>query len=262
MPRSRDGVEIAYEVHGSSRGQEIPIVVLVHGWAGDRTYWSEQADFLAERYQVVVVDLAGHGESGVGRTDWNLPAFGHDVVAVVEEIDAAKVALVGHSMGGDAIAYAALQLGDRLCGLVWVDTFRSLVLEPDSPPEAVEAFAAPFRGDFEAAVDQFARGMFPPSADPELVDRIAARMAGASKEMGVGSIGYALNRVRPILDALAEIKVPIVAINPDIGPTDVDSLQRNGVEPIILTNVGHFLMIEDPEQFNPVLAATLARFCG
>jgi pimeloyl-ACP methyl ester carboxylesterase len=262
MARSRDGVEVAYDVHGSSYGEGIPVVVLVHGWAGDRTYWSEQVGFLAERYQVVAVDLAGHGESGLGRADWNLPAFGADVVAVVEEIDAAEVALVGHSMGGDAITYAAAQLGDRVCGMVWVDTFRSLAVEPDSPPEAIEAFAAPFREDFEAAVDQFARGMFSPTADPELVDRIAARMARASKEMGVGSIGYALNRVRPILGALAEIKVPIVTINPDIGPTDVDSMQANGVEPIILTNVGHFLMIEDPEQFNPVLGATLARFCG
>ena len=240
----------------------MPVVVLVHGWAGDRTYWSGQADFLAERYQVVAVDLAGHGESGVGRSDWNLPAFGHDVVAVVDEIDAAKVALVGHSMGGDAIAYAAVQLGDRVCGLVWVDTFRSLVLEPDSPPEAVEAFAAPFRHDFQAAVDQFtARHV---SADRRSRTCRSHRSPNGRRVEGDGggSIGYALNRVRPILDALGEIKVPIVAINPDIGPTDLDSLRRNDVEPIILANVGHFLMIEDPGQFNPVLAATLARFCG
>jgi pimeloyl-ACP methyl ester carboxylesterase len=65
-----------------------------------------------------------------------------------------------------------------------------------------------------------------------------------------------------ILAALADIKAPIVAINPDIGRTDADSMRTNGVEPIILTNVGHFLMIEDPEQFNPVLAATLATLCG
>jgi pimeloyl-ACP methyl ester carboxylesterase len=262
VARSRDGVEIAYEVHGGSHGADAPVVVLVHGWAGDRTYWSEQVDFLAERYQVVAVDLAGHGESGGGRADWNLPAFGNDVVAVVDEIGAPKVGLVGHSMGGDAVAYAAVQLGERVCGLVWVDAFRSLVVEPDSPPEVIEAFAAPFRDNFEAAVGQFARGMFPPTADPELVERIATRMAGASKAMGVGSIGYALNRVRPVLGALAEIKAPIVSINPDIGETDVDSMQANGVEPIILTNVGHFLMLEDPEQFNPVLAATLAGFCG
>lgn len=47
---------------------------------------------------------------------------------------------------------------------------------------------------------------------------------------------------------------------PTCKPTDVDSMRRHGVEPIVLEGVGHFLMIEDPEQFNPVLAATLASF--
>ena len=99
---SRDGVEIAYATHGAGG----PAVVLVHGWAGNRTYWAHQIDHLAERHQVIAVDLGGHGESGLGRVDWTLPAFGDDVVAVVDEVDARKVVLVGHSMGGDAVVLA------------------------------------------------------------------------------------------------------------------------------------------------------------
>jgi len=174
-----------------------------------------QVDYLAERNVVVAVDLGGHGESGLGRADWNLAAFGDDVLAVVEEVGAQKVALVGHSMGGDAIVHAARQLGDRVAGLVWIDAFRSLGNEPESTPEQIEAFLAPFRADFAAAVA-----------------------------------------------ALTYITAPIVAINPDIQPTDVESMRRHGVEPVVLTNVGHFLMIEDPEQFNPILAGTLASFGG
>lgn len=135
MARSRDGVEIAYEVHGD--GVELPAVVLVHGWAGNRTYWDNQVDYLAHRRQVVTIDLGGHGESGLGRGDWNLPAFGNDVVAVVDEIDLSKMAFVGHSMGGDAVLFAARQLGDRVAGLVWVDVVRSLGDEPVSSSEEV-----------------------------------------------------------------------------------------------------------------------------
>ena len=40
---------------------------------------------LAELYHVIAVDLGGHGESGVGREDWNLRAFGDDVVTVIED---------------------------------------------------------------------------------------------------------------------------------------------------------------------------------
>lgn len=257
MARSRDGLEIAYATYGANAERA---VVLVHGWLGNRTNWAHQIDILAERYHVIALDLAGHGESGLGRRDWNLKAFGDDVVAVVDEVGPAKVALVGHSMGGDAIVFAARQLGDRLTGLVWVDAFRSLGHETASSPDAVEAFVAPFRDDLVGSVDRFARGMFPASADAGLIDRIAADMSAGSVEMAVGSIRYALNREPPILEALPHISAPKVAINPDIAPTDVESLREHGFEPIVLESVGHFLMLEDPGQFNPVLVKALRSF--
>lgn len=73
---------------------------------------------------------------------------------------------------------------------------------------------------------------------------------------------YALNREPPILAALPQVTAPIAAINPDVAPTDVASLREHGVEATVLRGVGHFLMIEDPDQFNPALAATLASFYG
>jgi pimeloyl-ACP methyl ester carboxylesterase len=259
MARTADGVDIAYEVCGDAADATFA-VVLVHGWAGNRTYWDHQVAHLCDRYQVVTVDLGGHGESGVGRADWTLPAFGDDVVAVVEEIDAPRVVLVGHSMGGDAAVHAARRLGHQVAGIVWVDVLRSLGDEPVSPPDVVDAFVAPFRDDFRAAVDRFARSLFPAAADPALVDRIAAEMAAVREDATLGSIGYALNRHPSIIAAISEIRAPIAAINPDIGPTDVESLRRHGVEPVIVEGVGHFLMLEAPERFNAALDATLAAF--
>jgi pimeloyl-ACP methyl ester carboxylesterase len=58
---------------------------------------------------VVAIDLAGHGESGVGRKAWTMPTFGDDLVAVVERLALADAVLIGHSMGGDVIVEAALQ---------------------------------------------------------------------------------------------------------------------------------------------------------
>ena len=259
MVQSRDGVEIAYECH-SRIDEDAPTVVLVHGWAGNRSFWTRQVEVLAETCRVVAMDLGGHGESGTSRGDWNLPAFGDDVVAVVEAIGARNVALVGHSMGGDAIVFAARQLGDRVRGLVWVDTLRSLGDEPSSSSDDVAGFVAPFEADFAAAVDQFARSLFPAAADPTLVDHVAGTMAAAPREAALGSIGYALNRHPPIIAALAELSVSIVAINPDVAPTDIESLRRHGVETIVLNGVGHFLMLEDPNQFNAALLDTLASF--
>src|SRR5215207_9678852 len=103
---ARDGVELAYEVHGVADPDALTLV-FVHGWAGERAYWEHQVAFFSDRYRVVALDLAGHGESGLGRTDWDLPAFGDDVVAVVDAVGIQRAVLVGHSMGGDAVVFAA-----------------------------------------------------------------------------------------------------------------------------------------------------------
>jgi len=158
--------------------------------------------------------------------------------------------------------FAARLLGDRVRGLVWVDTFRSLGDEPTSSADDVAGFVSPFHADFGATVDRFARSLFADGADPTLVDHVARSMVAAPQEPALGSIGYALNRHPPIIAALAALSAPVVAINPDVSPTDVESLRRHGVEPIILTGVGHFSMLEDPDQFNPGLLATLASFFG
>ncbi len=78
--------------------------------------------------------------------------------------------------------FAAQQLGDRVTGLVWIDAFRSLGEQTPASPEEVVEFVAPFRADFAGAVDGFARNMFPTTADPDLVGRVAAEMASAHKK--------------------------------------------------------------------------------
>jgi pimeloyl-ACP methyl ester carboxylesterase len=59
---------------------------------------------------------------------------------------------------------------------------------------------------------------------------------------------------------LLELSLPVVAVNPDQPPTDVASLERYGVEVVVMPGVGHFLMMEDPERFNPILRTVIDRF--
>ena len=56
---------------------------------------------------------------------------------------------------------------------------------------------------------------------------------------------------------LAELDVPVVAINADYEPTDAASLQRHGVRPVIVSGVSHFLMMEAPDRFNRALEGVL-----
>jgi pimeloyl-ACP methyl ester carboxylesterase len=101
---SADNVSIAYAVYGPATD---PAVVFVHGWNCDSRDWHNQIPYFSKKYQVITVDLAGHGNSGFGRKAYTTEAFGQDVVAVLRQLNVKKAVLVGHSMGGEVILYAA-----------------------------------------------------------------------------------------------------------------------------------------------------------
>jgi pimeloyl-ACP methyl ester carboxylesterase len=251
---SADGVPIAYEVHGTAT----PALILVHGWSCDRSYWKEQIDELSPQFQLVLIDLAGHGESGMARKNYTIDSFGDDVAAVVQKLDLKGVVLVGHSMGGDVIVSAAQRLRGRVTGLVWVDVYKSL--ESPSTDEQVEAFAAKFRKDFRRSVDPFVRGMFGPNADPKLVDRVAKDMSSAPPPVAMPSLVSAFSNARRVPAALAELKLPVIAINSDRGSTDYESLAKHGVKARVLPDIGHFLQLEDPARFNRTLSSVVRGF--
>ena len=251
---SADGVPIAYEVHG----QGSPALVLVHGWSCDRGYWKEQIEYLAPQYQLVLIDLAGHGESGLGRKDYTMAAFGADVAAVVNSLGAKQVVLVGHSMGADVVVEAAKRLRGKVAGMVWVDEYQNL--DRLHGAAEVESFLGKFRKDFRGATNSFVRGMFLPDADPKLVDRVAKDMASAPPFVGLSALEHTLLNGSKLPAALADLKLPVVAINADRQPTDHQSLAKHGVKAFVIPNSGHFLMLEDPARFNRSLDSVVKGF--
>src|SRR5688500_10631395 len=96
---SSDGTPIAYQITGAGA----PALVFVHGWSCDRGYWAGQIEPLSRQFTVVAIDLAGHGESGLGRKNFSMESFGDDVAAVVNRLGLQRVVLIGHSMGGDVV---------------------------------------------------------------------------------------------------------------------------------------------------------------
>jgi uncharacterized protein (DUF885 family)/pimeloyl-ACP methyl ester carboxylesterase len=251
---SADGVPIRYEVRGSGD----PALVFVHCWACDRHFWDGQVDRFAKDHEVVTLDLAGHGESGRGRTRWTIEAFGEDVRAVVEKLGLRRVVLIGHSLGGPVILEAARRLPGRVVGLIPVDTL--LNVEQQEKPDEIAAFLAPFRKDFRAASEAFIREwMFTPQSDPRLIEAVVASAHRTPPEIAVAILETAWSYdARP---AFRTVGVPIVAVNADKFPTALEVNRRYApqYEALIQKGMGHYLMLEDPDAFNRLLDEALGR---
>jgi len=253
-----DGVPIRYRVYGAGE----PVLIFIHGWGCDSTYWDSQIDYFKKRYTVVTLDLAGHGESGIVRKRWTMDAYGDDVVAVASQVPGDKVVLIGHSMGGPVALQAARSMRNRVIAIVGVETFQSIA-NPPVAAEDLQRRLEPFRNDFQTAIrDYVTRIYFRSTANPDLVRRIADDMATASPGVVLGSI-QAMNDMN-YSAAVADVEVPLVAINSDLGTTDVDRIRIHAptFQLKVMRGVGHFVMIEDPTRFNGLLEETLEQVSG
>jgi pimeloyl-ACP methyl ester carboxylesterase/GNAT superfamily N-acetyltransferase len=250
---SRDGVSIAYETKG--RGQ--PALVFIHGWSCDRSHWAGQLQPLSSEFKVVAVDLGGHGDSGLGRRAWTIESFGEDVAAVVDALGLERVILIGHSMGGDVVMEAARRLKDRVVGIVWLDTYKQLGEGRNA--EEVRTFIARLGENFIDSTREFVRSMFLPTADSALVERVATDMSSAPPAVALGALESAFSYSRKITRTVTELRVPVIAINSDNAPTDLESMRRCGVEVMLMPGVGHFLHMEDPDRFNGLLRTAIDR---
>ena len=105
---SRCDAVIAYRI---TRSQEPRgTVVLLHGLASNLTRWSEfvERTTLTDRWNLIRVDLRGHGESPM-RGAIGIETWCADLAALLDQESLANAVLIGHSLG----AQLALDFADR-----------------------------------------------------------------------------------------------------------------------------------------------------
>ena len=249
---SKDGVEIVYVAEGEGN----TALVFIHGWSCDKSYWFEQMKVFSPKYKVVAIDLGGHGESGFARENWTVESYGEDVAAVVNHLKLDKVILIGHSMGGYVIIEAAKLLKGKILGLVGADTYQSFT--DDWSAEQKEGFLKPFNDNFSETTKEFVKSMFPQTADSMLVKKVAGDMSSANPQVAVSAMRN-LFFYDPV-PVLKEINLPIISINCDMYPVSVDENKKyvKSFEVKMLKGVGHFVMLEKPEEFDNLLDETVA----
>ena len=246
-----DGVKIAYSVAGASD----TALVFIHGGLANRSFYEKQLEAFSDRYVVVALDLAGHGDSGTNRKTWSMTQFGADVKAVVDAEKLTRVVLFGNSLGGPVAIEAALLMPDRVLGVVGIDTFQDLG-HPETPEyaqasaEFLRKRVESFRKDFAGSVKAMTRMLFHADADPALVADAERRMLRTSPETGVNILnslaGYDTNT------SARRLTVPLRAINGDLYPTDVARARavKADFDVITMKHMGHYPMLERPDEFN------------
>ncbi|CAM4198314.1 Pimeloyl-ACP methyl ester carboxylesterase [Pedobacter westerhofensis] len=98
-------------------------VVLVHGaWQASYAWEEVKTNLTAQGYQVIAVNLKGHGNDNTPVSELSFSGYVDQVKAAIDSFNE-PVILIGHSLGGAVITQAATQVPAKIAKLVYVAGF-------------------------------------------------------------------------------------------------------------------------------------------
>ena len=201
---------IYYEIGG-----EGPTVVLLHPVGLDSTCWGAQIAAFASCFQVLRVDLRGHGRSDTPPPPYSLSDYGADVHALLCELGLAPVHVLGLSLGGMVAQVLALEHPEDVRSLVLADTNSTLAAE--ARRAVAERGEAARRGGMSSILDDTLTRWFTPDfMGNEIVAQTRTRLLADDVE-GWAAAWRAISELNTE-QRLAEIRVPTLVI---IGEKDL-----------------------------------------
>jgi pimeloyl-ACP methyl ester carboxylesterase len=252
---SFDSERIAYDVVGTEK----PALIFIHGWCCDSRYWQKQLFAFSKNYQVITIDLAGHGNSSANRIDYTMLSFAKDVRAVIDKEKINRTILIGHSMGGGVIAEAARIMPKKVIAIIGIDTLQNVAEK--LPQKTLDKVVKPFELDFSNAMQTFVLPMFPLKADKKLIYWVKEDMSSAPQEVALSAFrNYAGQNINgEASKVFDEIPIPVVLINSRLWPTNSDENRKHikNYKLFYIEETGHFSMLEKPEEFNKILTDAL-----
>lgn len=255
-----NGARVDYIVEGNGD----TVLLFVHGWCINKSYWVEQVDFFKTRYKVIALDLPGHGLSGKTRDDWTIEGFGSDLVTVIDVLDLNNVVLVGHSMGGNIILEAAVKRPDQIIGFVGVDNFKDAgAAYTEEQSQSINEFMISIRQDYETVARGFAEGMlFAESTGSDIVTKVTDDILNTPPEVSIEILESLLRVNNKERELMKELHLKVNLINSDIPPTNELQLRKYCNYDYGLYSIGstgHYPMMEEPGRFNSILQEILKK---
>ena len=233
-----NGISIHYAIYGHGSP-----VIFLHGGLANTDYWGHQVRAVAAHHTVIVMDSRGHGRSTRDARPYAYDLMADDVVALMDVLKIRKADVVGWSDGGILGLDLAMRHKDRV-GKVFAfaaNTVTSGVVDGVEKNPTFAAYIARAGREYAAH-----------SATPKQYDAF------------VDQIGKMWAEQPNWTDAqLKAIDTPVLVVDGDhdeaIKREHTEYLARSipGAQLIILPDLSHFAMLQNPAAFNAALLGFL-----
>jgi len=230
-------------------------VVLLHPFPVDHEFWLPVAERLATRYRVVLPDLRGHGDSGVGEGPATMEKHAADIASVMDNAEIGRAPLVGVSIGGYALFEFWRNHRDRVAALGLCNTKAGA-----DGPEARAGRLQAANDVLERGTELFFESMIPKvlakttrEMRPDLVDGALRMMRKMSPE-DVAQVQRGMAGRPDSIETLKTINVPTLLVTGDedamTGVNEAELMRRHisGSQMRVIPKAGHYSPWEQPEE--------------
>jgi (E)-2-((N-methylformamido)methylene)succinate hydrolase len=238
-----------------------PVLVLVHGLGLTRQTFDAFVPVLAQGYRVLTYDLCGHGESAMPQEKPSLTVLSSQLVALLDELEIARAAIIGFSLGGMINRRFALDHPERVSALVILNSPHERA--PEAQALVEERAAQTDAGGPAANIDSTLARWFTPAFRHNAADVVAMIRAlvlandpenYAQHRQVLASGVVELIRPKPAITA----PTLVMTCEHDSGSTPAMSLaiacEIEDAETVIVPGLQHLGLIERPDLFTrPIL---------
>lgn len=245
-------------VHYVNYGKGDDAIVLIHGWTMNVDNWRDQIPDFAKQHRVIAIDLPGHGQSDKPKVAYSMEYFARAVEAVMRHAKVKRAVLVGHSMGTPIARQFYRKYPAKTLAIVIVDGS----LRPFGDKAMLDNMIGGLRGPtYKETINQMFTMMNGPNLPTEARDRISASSSATPQYVLVSAM-------EGMADASIwgedPINVPVLAVmakNPFLPPNVEESFRALApkMEFHMWNDVGHFIMMEKPKEFNEATLAFLEK---
>jgi 3-oxoadipate enol-lactonase len=246
---------IAYQILGTG-----PPVVLLHPFPAHHELWLPAANALISRYQVILPDLRGHGDSDAGDGPATMEKHAVDLARILDHAEVGRVPFAGVSIGGYVLFEFWRRYRGRIAALVLLNT-KAPADSPEAKASRLQAAAdvlergtGPF---FESMVPKLL-GQTTRDSRPDLVDGALQMMRKMSPE-SVAQVQRGMAERPDSVPDLKTINVPTLIVTGDedvlTGPPEAELMRQNipSSELKVIRRAGHYSPWEQPGEAGQLL---------
>ena len=244
-----EGRRIACWVNNGSFLPDRRTLVFIHGSGGDHTNWIQQYTPLKNGFNIAALDLPGHGRSE-GPGEREVAAYVEWVKKILDGLGILKPVLIGHSLGAAICLSFVIRYGTAAAAVVPVGGGVKMPVNPmildglQQDPAAVIGMAAKY------------------SVAKQNRERFSDLITKSLSLVNPGIIhgDFSACNSLDIAEAVTGIRIPALVIcgmEDKMTPPSLSQVIRDGIpgaQLALIEGAGHFVMMENPEAFNTILA--------